>query len=442
MPGPPLDIRLQALDWLFAATRPWLLQGRSGAQQFPRGNDVDWKAVKDLAYFHNVEPLLYRLVSDPGLSIKIPEWLKQKWEQAYFGNFLRNEEYFDILKILFSRCENEGISIIVLKGPALIGRIYKDSGLRTLSDLDILCSRSDLRRIIKIGRNMGYTMMSDGDDPASAHHVAMVQAASGAILEFHFMPYEVIQDHARFMQMSWGRREWINVGDFHCPVLCLEMELLFNIAHLVQHQFDVSLKHYLDIAGLLVFCGGQLDRDRIGTLLRAFGLEQAFALTTGFLSIMMRLPQISQAPRLNNKGSAQQEFNASLRDLLALLDEDRLLDVRGVIRSFRIAIGNREGFGNKVAYAVRALLPFLDGLAYHESRSSGDAFGYLLRHLRFYCRRLLFTLTHLPEAFLSNRKHSPARERAGAKDRITRQLLRIARPRKSCKLGVKSTFDL
>jgi len=176
MPGPTLNIRLQALDWLFAATRPWLFEGRSGAQQFPRGNDVDWKAVKDLAYFHNVEPLLYRLVSDPGLSIKIPEWLKQKWEQAYFGNFLRNEEYFDILKILFSRCENEGISIIVLKGPALIGRIYKDSGLRTLSDLDILCSRSDLRRIIKIGRNMGYTMMSDGDDPASAHHVAMVQA--------------------------------------------------------------------------------------------------------------------------------------------------------------------------------------------------------------------------------------------------------------------------
>jgi len=178
-----LDIRLQALDWLFAATRPWLFQGQSAAQQFPYGNDVDWKAVGDLAYFHNVEPPLYWMISNTELSIKIPEWLKERWEKAYFGNFLRNEEYFDILKRLLARCEKEEISIIVLKGPALIGRIHKDTGLRTMSDLDIFCSRDDLRRIVEIGRDMGYTLIPDGDGPASTHHVAIYQAASGAILE-------------------------------------------------------------------------------------------------------------------------------------------------------------------------------------------------------------------------------------------------------------------
>jgi hypothetical protein len=372
------------------------------------------------------------MVSNTELSIKIPEWLRQRWEQSYFGNFLRNEEYFDILKTLLGRCEKEGISIIVLKGPALIGRIYKDSGLRTMSDLDILCSQDDLRRIVKMGRDMGYTVMATGDDPASTHHVAMYQATSETILEFHFMPYEVIQDHARFMQLAWGRKEWIDAGDFHCPVLCLEMELLFNIAHLLQHQFDVSLKHYLDIAGVLVFCRGQLNWNEFGTLLRDFGLEQAFALTTGFLSTMMHLPEMSQGPWLNNKNSAQREFDASLRDLLALLDEDRLLDVRGVIWSFRIAIGNREGFGNKVAYVVKALFPFSGSLAaYHGIRSSGDAFRYLLRHFLFYCGRLFLTLTHLPKELLSNKKHSLAKERAAAKNRITRQLLRIAGPKSS-----------
>lgn len=426
----PLDIRLQALDWLFAATRSWLFQGQSAAQQFPYGNDVVWKAVGDLAYFHNVEPLLYWMVSNTEFSIKIPEWLKERWEKAYFGNFLGNEEYFDILKRLLGRCEKEGISIIVLKGPALIGRIYKDSGLRTMSDLDILCSRDDLRRIVKIGRHMGYTSIADGDGPASTHHVAIYQAASGAILECHFMPYEVIQDHARFIQLAWGGREWIDVGDFHCPVLGLEMELLFNIAHLVQHQFDVSLKHYLDIAGFLVLCRGQLNWDRLGTLLRNFGLEQAFALTTGFLSTVMRLPEMSQGPWLDNKDGAQQEFDASLRDLLALLGEDRLLDVWGVIWGFRIAIGNREGFGNKVDYVIKALFPFLGSSApYRGVRSSGDTFRYLLHHLLFYCKRLPLTLTHLPKELLSDRQHSLAKERAGAKNRITKQLLRIARPR-------------
>lgn len=426
----PYNIRLQALDWLFTATRPWLFQDQSAAQPFPHENDVDWKTIGDLAYFHNVEPLLYWMVSNTELSKNIPEWLKQRWEQSYFGNFLRNEEYLDILKILLGRCEKEGISLIVLKGPALIGRIYKDSGLRTMSDLDILCSRDDLRRIVRIGRHMGYTMMADGDGPASTHHVAMYQAASRAILELHFMPYEVIQDRTRFMQLAWDRKEWTDVGEVHCPVLCLEMELLFNIAHLIQHQFDASLKHYLDIAGLLVFYRERLNRDGIRTLLRGFGLEQAFALTTGFLSTMMRLPQMSQAPRVNNKDSTQREFNASLRDLLALLDEERLLDVRGVIWNFRIAFRNREGFGNKAACVVKALFPFLgNSAAYHGSRSSGDA-RYLLRHLLFYAKRLLLTLTHLPKELLSNNKHSLAKERAGAKNRITRQLLRITQQRR------------
>lgn len=423
----PLNIRLQALDWLFAATRPWLFQNRNSKQQLPHGDDVNWKAIANLAYFHNVEPLLYWMVSNTEIPIKIPEWLKQKWEQAYFGNFLRNEAYFELLKTLLTRCEKEGIPIIVLKGPALIGRIYKDPALRTLSDLDILCSPIDLQRIVTIARQLGYTMMDVGDDPASPHHVAMVQAAGGAILEFHFMPYEIIQDHERFMQLAWDRQEGIDVGGIHCPVLCLEMELLFNIAHLVQHQFDVSLKHYLDIAGLLVFCEGQLNRDAIGTLFRDFGLEKLFALTRGFLSTMMHLPHVSQAPRLNHKDGAQREFHASLRNLLALLDKERLLDVRGVIWRFRIAIENREGFRNKIAYVIKTLFPFSGSLTDPETQSSGDAFLYFLRHLRFYATRFFLTLTHLPKEHLSNRQHSLAVERAGAKNRITLQLLRMAR---------------
>ena len=429
MPSTTLYIRLQALDWLFAATRPWLFQRQRAAQQFPHENDVGWKAVGDLAYFHNVEPLLCWMVSNNTLSIKVPGWLKQKWEQAYFGNFLRNEEYFELLKTLLKECEKEGISIIVLKGPALIGRIYKDPALRTLSDLDILCSRVDLHRIVTIARHMGYTMMDDGDDPAAAHHVAMVQAASEAILEFHFMPYEVIQNHARFMQLARDRKEWIDVGDFRCPVLCLEMEILFNIAHLVQHQFDVSLKHYLDIAGLLVFCEGQLNRDGIGTLLRDFGLEQAFSLTTGFLSTMMELPCMPQVPPHNPKDSAQREFDAALRDLMALLDEERLLDVRGAIWGFRIAFGNRKGFRNKIVYVIKALFPFSGSLNDPGIQSANDTFRHFLRQLRFYGRRLFVTVTHLPKERLSNNKHSLAVERAGAKNRITRQLLRIARLR-------------
>jgi hypothetical protein len=430
----PLDIRLRALDWLFSATRPWLFQGQTAAPQFPHENDVGWKAIGNLAHVHNVEPLLYWVVSNTEIPTKIPECLKQKWEQAYFGNFLRNEEYFDVLKTLLGRCEKEQIPIIVLKGPALIGRIYEDPALRTLSDLDILCSPTDLNRIVTIARQMGYTMMDVGDDPEAAHHVAMVQVAGGAILEFHFMPYEVIQNHEKFMQLAWDRKEWIEAGKIHFPVLSLEMELLFNIAHLVQHQFDVSLKHYLDIAGLLVFCGGQLNWGRIGTLFRDSGLEQVFSLTMGFLRAMMCLPQMSRTSQLSHEDGAQQEFDASLRDLLALLDEDRLLDVKGVIWRFRVAIGNREGFGSKIDYVVKTLFPFSGSLADHGIIRSSGGVRYCLRQCLFYGKRLLLSLSHLPKKGPSNKKHSLAVHRAHAKNRITRQVFSRFKPTLLCQL--------
>lgn len=428
----PFDIRFQALKWLFTAIRPWLFHGQTSALEFPSGNDVPWKTVGDLAYFHNLEPILYWIGSNNESQPDTPEWLKQKWEQAYFGNFLKNKEYFDLLKKLLDQCAKKEISIIVLKGPALIGRIYKDSGLRTLSDLDILCARADLAKLSEVAFQLGCTPMESGDGPSSTHHVAFQEAgppgSGNIILEFHFMPYELIQNHDRFMQLAWDRREWIEVDDIHCPVLCLEMELLFNVAHMVQHQFDVSLKHYLDIAGLLVFCREQLNWDEIGTLLRDFGLENVFALTIGFISRMMRLPPISQVPRFKDENSAQQEFNASLQNLLALLDEDRLLDVRGVIWRFRIAVGNRKGVRNKMAYVVNALFPFLGGLGTNRGIGSlRDVFHYFLRHLLFYGRRLFLTITHPSKELVSNKQHSHALKRAAAKDKITRQLLTIAR---------------
>jgi len=186
----PLDKRIRALHWLFAAMGSWLFRSQNSQQQFPPVDDGEWESIGDMAWFHNIEPLLYWMLSNAEISADIPKWLKQRWEQAYFGNFLRNEEYLDILNTLLTEYQKKGIPVIVLKGPALIARIYRDPALRTLSDLDILCSRRDLQQIVNISSRMGYTIMADGDDPATAHHVAMNRAESETILEFHFIPYD------------------------------------------------------------------------------------------------------------------------------------------------------------------------------------------------------------------------------------------------------------
>ena len=427
-----LDIRLQAqaLDWLFAATRPYLFQDHSSAPELTCGDDVDWKTVGDLAYFHNLESILYWVVSNTELSIKIPSWLKQKWEQAYFRNFLRNEEYFDIMKTLLGRCEKEGISIIVLKGPALIGRIYKDSGLRTMSDLDFLCAAKDLGKLVDITREMGFITAPPEVDIIFTHHVAMYNAEARSLLEFHFMPYGGMKNHQLFMKLAWDRREWIEVNGIDCPVLPLEMEIVFDLAHIIQHQFDVSLKHYVDIAGLFIFCRHQLNRNRICFLLRGAGLQRGFFLILSSLSCLLNYPLQTSSQWLNDGGGDQEKFNSSLQVLLALPAETRMMDIRGTARNFLFQPGAILETGWLRFLLKNGLNQFLDALALQQGiQSRVDIFRFCLRRLLFYLHRFMLRLLHLPKTRRSNKKHSLAVERADAKTSLTAQLLRIARSR-------------
>lgn len=424
-----LYIRLQALDWLFAATRPWLFQGHSAAPELTCGDDVDWRTVGDLAYFHNLEPILHWVVSNIELPAQIPEWLKEKWEKSYFGNFLRNEEYFDILRTLLTRCENEGVSIIVLKGPALIGRIYKDSGLRTMSDLDILCSLKDLGKLVDITCEMGFTTAPPGVDIIFTHHVAMQNPDAGSLLELHFMPYGGMRNHQLFMQLAWDQREWIEVNGIDCPVLSLEMEIVFDLTHIIQHQFDVPLKHYLDIAGLLIFCRHQLNRDGIHSLLGVAGLQREFFLILSSLSSLLNYPLQTSSQWLYDGGGDQEKFDSSLQVLLALPAETRVMDIRGTARNFLFQPGAILETGWLRFFLKNGLHQFLDALALQQGiQSRVDIFRFCLRRLLFYLHRFVLRLIHSPETRRLNKKHSLAVERAGAKTRLTAQLLRAARP--------------
>jgi len=169
------------------------------------------------------------------------------------------------------------------------------------------------------------------------------------MLEFHFRPYDTIHHHSLFLDTAWEQMEWIDVAGISCPVLPLHMELVFDLAHLAHHQFDLSLKHLIDMAGLLVFCRGQFHWDEMDVRLREFGLEGVFELASGFVANAFHLPWADE------ENAAQATFNASLRELLGLMDQPRLMDVRGVFRGFRAALQHQEGFRAKLAF-IRANL--------------------------------------------------------------------------------------
>jgi hypothetical protein len=423
-PPAPYAARLQALDWLLRAIRAWLSQATETPHDFPQVEGVQWNDVGDLAYVHNLEPLLFWTISTRDTGAEVPRWLWEKWEQAYFETFLQNEERLHILDVLMGGCKRAGVPVIVLKGPALIGRIYRDPALRPMSDLDILCAKSDLGTLIQTVMKMGYKMGAPGHDPAASLHVAMHHVKTGALLEFHFRPYDTIHNHPLFMEKAWDQMEWIDVHGISCPVLSLEMEFFFDLAHLAHHQFDVSLKHLVDMAGMLTFWGERLRWDEIEDLCE-FRLERAYEMTVGFVSQAFHLPQLSHLVWDKRENDVQRVSNASLMDLLALLDQPRLMDTEGVIRGFLRAFRQQEGLGQQLGFLRDRIFPSLNEMpSQHAVVTMGHILRYYANRILFYFQRFLLTVAHLPRKSQGG-PNSLAVQRAAAKNRLTRLLVSV-----------------
>ena len=218
-----------------------------------------------------------------------------------------------------------------------------------MSDLDILCSPDDLEALIALADDMGFSRI-DERDPDLVHHAVMEQEGSGRILELHFQPYPQIRNPERFMQSAWRQRQHIEIEEVACPVLSPEMSLIFNLAHLFQHDFDVSLKHYLDIAGLLIFYETELNWDDIHSLVEETGLQHSFVRTLRFISCMLDRPLNDREWPSNAQTKDQEAFNTSMLTLLSLLNEPPLkldhLQQTGWKDLLRFAWGFRAGLAN------------------------------------------------------------------------------------------------
>jgi hypothetical protein len=296
-----------------------------------------------------------------------------------------------------------------------------------MSDLDILCSRNDLGKLVDIAREMGYDTMAPGEERASTYHVPVHSDHSRTLIELHFKPYDVIRNHQLFMQTAWDRKESIEIQKVTCPVLSLETELIFSIAHLVNHHFDVAVKHLLDVAGLLVFRQQDLNWEGFYSSLRSAGLVEEFALTVRFLEEVFGLSLLRYGDWPVTTIGFQREFNSSLQELLALLDQTRLVDTKGIMWNFRTSLSNRISIKDKLAYIIKVLLPFSNDLApYYGIRSRSDMIRYAWRRFLIYFRRLIYLqiLPDFPRKLPANRKSSLPSRRASAKNWITGHISR------------------
>ena len=203
----------------------------------------DWRACLRLAESHGVLPLVGDFLSRN--RVGLPEALQKSLDEALRiqtrKTLVLTADLLHIKNLLAQR----GISLLVLKGPALSRILYGAPDLRCPNDLDILVGPEDRTATIECLRKEGYEPMSATDWYCEA---PLRRGANGPIVDVHwslsprFFP-------ARFTPAFCSSSVKIDLCGEPVSVLSPPMHLLYLCLHAARHGWE-SLDQIAGIAGL------------------------------------------------------------------------------------------------------------------------------------------------------------------------------------------------
>ncbi|MER5214823.1 nucleotidyltransferase family protein [Streptomyces sp. NPDC002838] len=212
--------------------------------------DFDWGHFLDQAARHRVLPLIARNLlrhhlhlGDRGLALVPYQWL---FESAYYGNRSRNRGLADAFGTVIRELTSAGIRYAVRKGPVVIERLYRDPGLRRMSDLDLLVEREAAPEIGSLLKSLGYSQ--------------------GRVSENG----QAVEEYSRTARIFWR----MNVNNE------LPYVKMANVDHIQAFHVDLCLNIFQPLSESSVEVADLLDR-RIGTVVcgensYALALEDQF----------------------------------------------------------------------------------------------------------------------------------------------------------------------
>ncbi|MBI3815502.1 MAG: nucleotidyltransferase family protein [Nitrospinae bacterium] len=135
----------------------------------------------DSLLYHHLKKLVGQgfSLADSSNSKELPYNLKEL-SARYYSNLLSNihllDEFYEVLK----RLHGIGIQVILLKGIYLIEKIYKNAGLRPMSDVDVLIKKEAIPLIMGEMSKAGYSLTPHG------HLGFLKDGEFPALIDFHW----------------------------------------------------------------------------------------------------------------------------------------------------------------------------------------------------------------------------------------------------------------
>nr|WP_263325092.1 nucleotidyltransferase family protein [Neobacillus sp. Marseille-Q6967] len=216
---------------------------------------INWSLFLKLANHHRLYPLLFskiKIIEQKIIPLGVVQTIFQKYKKNTFEMLHLSAEMEQVSK----RFAENGIRLLVLKGPVLATDLYGDLSLRTCRDLDFLVSINDMEKVDELLLKQGYkkdesfqieTVLNDWK--WRHHHIAYYHPYKRVKLEIHWRLNPGPGKEPTFQEL-WDRKRISSHTNQSVYYLGREDLFFFLITHGARHGWS-RLRWLVDINRIL-----------------------------------------------------------------------------------------------------------------------------------------------------------------------------------------------
>ena len=148
-------------------------------------NNDNWDYFNEYSIINGVAPIIYKNIIKFSLDSKIPKKTLNLLSGAYHKTLSRNILLYENFKNIIKLFSSYNIEVITLKGMVLAESLYKDIGLRQISDIDLLLKYNDIEKAGNLLIELGYKNLNlklKRDFHKNKHFIFL---KNGVIIELH-----------------------------------------------------------------------------------------------------------------------------------------------------------------------------------------------------------------------------------------------------------------
>ena len=216
-------------------------------------SNIDWLRFKELISYHELAPFVYPVIKD--LDSSVPEDIIEFFKNNYYCSLIRCEKLWREFIRIEGAFKAEGLTILPIKGVALLYDIYQDMPVRPMTDIDLLVKEEDIEKSEQVFYDLGYEKDLYGLKEEywrnSQCHIAFHKKENNAaFVELHW-GLDFKRKNRALLPELWERMREIGIEGRTVKLLSPE-DTLFSLAlHKRRYGKTLLLKNILDAAILL-----------------------------------------------------------------------------------------------------------------------------------------------------------------------------------------------